>query len=210
MKNLVQYNRQILKQYDILEHQSSYAAPLLVSPKSIKYHPQIMYIGQETNTWYQEENLTVDDLEEYYNYFLKNNIPSSLFWKFVKNCFDLNNDNLYQNILWCNTLLCGKKEMKGTPIITKELLTLSKEYLIFLYQLFHPEYIMIVAGPNHPYYAVIKSFLEEIDYANLHYPTKNNMCQILDHVIWTYHPNYLNRTGKIKEIESNIRKIRKK
>lgn len=210
MKNLVQYNRKILERYYTLEHQSSYANPLLVSPKLIKHHPQIMYIGQETNTWYQEKYLTANELEECYYHFLKNNTPSSLFWKFIKNCFDLNDDNLCQNILWCNALLCGKKEEKGTPIVTKELLTLSKEYLIFLYQYFSPEYIMIVAGPNHPYYAVIKSFLEEINHANLQYPTKKEMCQISNHIIWTYHPNYLNRTGKIKEITREIQKIRKK
>lgn len=211
MQQLILHNQKILAQYYTLEHQCSYSYPLLVSPKLIIHHPKIMYIGQETNTWFKEltNHMSSTTLEENYYYFLKNQIPSTLFWKFIMNSFELKRDTLYQNILWCNTLLCGQRSTKGTPIISDELLDLSIQYLLFLYQQFQPETIIIVAGPNNPYYSIIKAFLETIQ-KEVPYPTKEQICQNTGNVIWTYHPNYLNRTGKIKEVTNQIMTLRKK
>lgn len=212
MKNLMIYNKKILEQFYHLEHQNEYSYPLLVSPKIKKYGPQIMYIGQETNTWlkHKNEKIPVEEIEDAYYFFLKNGLPSTLFWKFIEQSFNLDKKEIYQNIIWCNSIICGKKYEKGTPKLSQEMIDMSIDYLVHLYYEFHPDYICIVAGPNNPYYFIIKAFLSTIKKDNIMYPTRKNFCQINDSIIWTYHPNYLNRIGKIGSTIVEVNKVRKK
>lgn len=211
MANLKIYNEKILNNFYRLEYQNEYSYPLLVSPKLKKYDPKIMYIGQETNTWLKDKNekVTQEELEDTYYYFLKNGLPSSLFWKFIKKSFDLK-EEVYKNIIWCNSIICGKKNEKGTPMLSCEMMEISIDYLIYLYHEFNPDYIVIVAGPNDPYYFIIKTFLSCIKKENLASPTRKNVFVLNDSIFWTYHPNYLNRIGKIDETIKELNKVRKK
>ena len=60
------------------------------------------------------------------------------------------------------------------------------------------------------YDIIIKAFLSTIKKDNIMYPTRKNFCQINDSIIWTYHPNYLNRIGKIGSTIVEVNKVRKK
>lgn len=183
--------------------------PLLVSSnteylKRLKSQKRIMYIGQETNGW--ELSPKIDKLEECYLNFLKNGASNRDFWRFIKLIRDKENENL-TDIVWSNALICGRYEEKGTPIITELLEEKSLENLEFLYNFFKPNMIVMVTGPNNPYYEIIQEFLKYINSSLVNlYPTPAEMLLIDEtkNIHYTYHPNYLNRKGKLLELSKTI------
>lgn len=73
MRNLREYNEEILNTYYKLDNYNDLAMPLLVSSKNDYFNSferKILYIGQETNSWlnYDGENKSfcVDDVEQAY------------------------------------------------------------------------------------------------------------------------------------------------
>ncbi len=183
--------------------------PLLVSSNkeyadNLKSQKRIMYIGQETNGWELKDN--IDSIEECYLNFLYNGASNREFWRFLK--LIRNKEEISLNdIIWSNALICGRYEEKGTPITTDLLEEKSLDNLKFLYDLFNPNMIVMVTGPNNPYYEIIQEFLKHINSSLINlYPTTKDMLLIDEtkNIHYTYHPNYLNRRGKLLELSKII------
>ena len=197
---------------EIKDHKLS--GPLLVNSEiefkdNIDKSKSIMYIGQETNGWLNKG--TVEDFENLYKEFLYNNNYNKEFWRFVKRIIE--EQTSLKNILWANTFICGKKDELGTPFISDKLEEISKKYLVSLYTHFKPDMTIIVAGPNNPYYEIIKEFLKEIDSKlSGEYPKLSDII-VSDEskdIHYTYHPNYLNRKLVFKETADILKKIYKR
>ena len=195
------------------------SAPLLVSSNrylhSLTKHP-IMYIGQETNGWvnYDDGHMDFDKIEDTYdNFLIDYHTSKSLFWSFLKKATGLSYEEFSKQIIWCNTLIAGKKDAIGTPNITNELKDISLEYLLFLYNYFKPLYVIDVSGPNNPYYDVTTKFLDTIgSNISTSYPSKENYILMDDikNIVWTYHPKKINMDQKTGEVTDKIlEKIRK-
>lgn len=205
--NIRIYNRIFLERFNLIKS-NHFSSPLLVSPKQAELKPKAMYIGQETNTWGSGEE-DQDWLEDKYETFLKNGATGKDYWKFIKEILSINKTEIYDNILWTNTLIAGKKESKGAPTNHENILELSSEYLTYLYKEFKPEYVIIVSGPTNPYYKVIKSFLNNIDNPIDNYPTLVNPVIVSDSgkIFWTYHPNYLNKKHRKETVSTKIKSL---
>ena len=189
--------------------------PLLVSSDkeyvdNLKSRKRIMYIGQETNGWELKDN--IDSIEECYLNFLYNGASNREFWRFLK--LIRNKEEISLNdIIWSNALICGRYEEKGTPITTDLLEEKSLDNLKFLYDLFNPNMIVMVTGPNNPYYEIIQEFLKYINSSLVNlYPTTKDMLLIDEtkNIHYTNHPNYLNRRGKLLELSKTINSYYKK
>lgn len=183
--------------------------PLLVSSnkgyiEKIKNTKSIMYIGQETNGWELSQN--IDKIENCYLNFLSSGASNREFWKFLKLLRNKDNNDL-RDIVWSNALICGKYEEKGTPTVTDLLQEKSLQNLIYLYNYFNPSITVIVAGPHNPYYEIVSKFLKEINCSiSGLYPKSNEMLlsDEIRNIHYTYHPNYLNRKGKLLELSKTI------
>lgn len=202
--NLKEYNEIIYNEFKLIREKHIYSNPLLVSPSIEEYKPKIMYIGQETNGWGNGLSSQEEIEQDYENYYY--NLKSmKLFWKFIKNIYDIDN-SIQSKILWCNTLIAGKINKKGKPDNHKYLTNISVEYLTFLYKHFEIEKVVIVCGPNEPYYSIIKEFISNINLDINIKPSLDNQVITTDKLIWTYHPVYQN---KQKTLYKNIDKIKK-
>jgi len=198
---------------ECLEMKDNLASPLLVSSdidylKNLKR--KILYIGQETNGWYNYNHDSIPSrtiLENLYLNLLKKDGHNTPFWLFIKECLELNKGELSENIIWTNTFICGKKDSIGHPNINDKINHLSLEYLTFLYDFFNPDYVIIVNGNNNPYYSLTIEFLKKIKSKLVDtYPNKNEPILVDKNIIWTYHPKYQNI---LKVKNDNIEKIKK-
>lgn len=205
------YNADVLLALKNIKFSSPVSAPLLVSSKQqyvtlIKENPHsILYIGQETNTWLKNTVLTQEVIEEgYQNFFVDGDTTNRPFWKFIKTLID--QEKVSNQVIWANALLIGKQDNKGKLEEYEKIYDISVEYLVYLYQYFHPDKVVIVSGPNNPYYSIIVDFLNRIGYQYFGYPTKekpvvhNEDC----HITWTYHPAALNRNHQFYEAIDEI------
>lgn len=212
MNNLGVMNEKIYNKYKSFNDEDL-ACPNLVSSKKINdiicKHP-IMYIGQETNGWvnYYNDDASLSDIEDAYDNFMIDYCTSkTTFWRFLKKCIEEDYNNFYKSIVWCNTLVMGKKYGKGSPKLTEEMINLSLEYLLFLYEYFEPSYIIDVSGNCNPYYSITKKFLNKIDSKIENYPTKENCVVMNDekNIMWTYHPLKLSYMKKFDEASNIIK-----
>lgn len=207
------YNETIYDKYKSLDNIEDLSSPLLVSSKryieNVKQNP-IMYIGQETNGWVNEDNNaihSIDEIENHYDDFLLDyNTSKSIYWQFIKDVLSTDYKNISKNIVWINTLLCGNRFSKGHPEINKELKKISLQNLLFLYEYFKPSYIINVSGSNNPYYDITNEFLHEIG-IKMDYPSSSNPVIINDNYIWTYHPNYLRKSSKEEIVKDKIKSL---
>ena len=211
MREFHLYNTEIFNKYILYRDSynlSDISLPLLVSPNLLKEKNKILYIGQETNTWgkHHSQDITVEVLENIYDQFLKMGPPNTIYWKFIRDLFET--DNLYQNLVWSNLLLCGKKDTLGTPKLPDEFISLSSEYLFQLYQTMLPSKVIITSSPKYPYINVITSFLEKCGVDIINGPSKN-FPVVFDsslQIFWTYHPKYLRLSKKSINVTKEIKK----
>ena len=217
MNNLKKYNNHLLNQYYKLTNKQQLSIPLLVS-SSEKYinnlDRKILYIGQETNGWlnYNDESFmpNIDYIETAYLNFLKNGANNKEFWMFIRKCLNIPKEDLFKNIIWNNSIITSKRIGIGTPDINSELRTMSIKYLKFLHNYFKPEYTIFVNGPRNPYYNITNDLLKDLNSSLIgKWPTKEEPVLFDDqkNIIWTYHPNYLNKSHLKND---TIYKIKKK
>lgn len=214
MKELRQYNLELLNQFKNLEHRDEFSFPLLVSSNTeylekLKTEKnRILYIGQETNGWVNynpDKKLDVDTIEDRYLEFIEAGCNNKEFWRFIKQI--MRSDNVSDNVIWTNSFIAGSKDSKGAPIHKEEINEMSINNLIYLYQYFKPTMTLIVSGPNNPYYSVVNEFLKSIDSSlTQQYPRSENILvgDETNNIYWTYHPNYLQRKGQLKEVSSML------
>lgn len=206
---LREHNIRILNELKDTIIKKELSSPLLVSSNedyinNLKNVSNIFYIGQETNGWIHSND--VETLEKGYLNFLLNNNYYKEYWKFI-NLVRKDSSKCFSNVLWSNTLICGKKDAIGTPKINDVLLSISLENLKYLYDLIKPKMTLIVSGPCNPYYEIITEFLKYINSSiNGLYPNTREMIisDVDKNIHYTYHPNYLKRRGKFLEIGNTL------
>lgn len=215
MNELHEFNKYVLEKYNNFTKTQDLSCPLLVSSNEDylnSFDKKVLYIGQETNCWYNYNSKDIKpsahELEAAYLYFLKERCAVNKdFWIFIRECLNISKEQLANNIIWANTFICGKRKEIGHPVPTDELVSLSIDYMIYLYNYFKPNYTILVNGPRNPYYKLTIEFLKNVK-SNLiaYWPTKDKPLLIDDskNIIWTYHPNYQNRSGLKKQIISKI------
>lgn len=213
MNNLRLLNEDIYEQYKNLNNIEELSSPLLVSSKrfleNIKEHP-IMYIGQETNGWVNEDDIAlhpIDDIENNYDSFLIDYKTSkSIYWQFIKDILSTDYDNLHKDIVWINTLICGNRFDIGHPILDNKFKNLSLKYLLEIYDYFKPSYIINVSGNDYPYFELTNSFLKEIG-INMDYPKYYNPVVCQENYIWSYHPKYLRMSKNEDVVKEKIKEL---
>ena len=195
---LHEYNKYIFDKYNELACKEELSKPLLVSP-ALTGKKEVLYIGKETNTWYDEVDLL--KLEQKYYDFMKNNARNRDFWKFIKRMYNID------QVVWNNVFICGKKDTLGLTPYYADIYQMSIEYLVYLYNYYKPAKTIITAGPNNPYYQVIEDFCKQVN-SNLvgMYPTTNNPIVTDEQlgIYYTYHPKYLKMIKKTDEVISKI------
>lgn len=213
MNELHIFNKKIYEKYKLIRNVDELSCPLLVSSNEIylnNLNKKILYIGQETNGWindYENKEYFIDEIEQvYYDFMVKSNYNKP-FWQFIKSI--INSNKVIDNIIWNNTLIAGKRVGIGCPDNYQELQKLSLEYLLFLYNYFNPEVVILVNGPNNPYYDVTINFLKQINSNINKYPTLDNSLIIDEtkNIFWTYHPSYQNRKNMTDKNKQLIKKI---
>ena len=222
MNQLREFNIELINKYNEIREEQDLAFPLLVSSNQkyldgLKKGKNILYIGQETNCWgnYHDKLMepSVDSIEELYYSFLKERCATNRdFWTFIRNCLNINREELSQNIIWSNLFLAGKRTSIGAPNCTEKLADMSIENLCFLYEYLKPNGVVIVGGPCNPYYRLTIDFLTKLK-SNLvnSYPTINRPLIFDDanNIFWTYHPNYQNKKNiKVKVIDEIREKLK--
>jgi hypothetical protein len=198
-------NEEVYKKYQLIRENHEFSAPLLV-PKDLKDHnPTVMYIGQETNGWGNGTE-SLEELENWYKEYYYNLKSKKPFWKFIKEIYEVEND-IHKKVIWCNALIAGKIGSSGNPLNSEFLEEISIENLVNIYNYFDVKQIIIVTGPNNPYYKIVREFLNRININLECYPTIVNKLIVEGKVIWTYHPNYQNKRDMLKDNIKIIKKI---
>lgn len=213
MSQLHDFNIELINKYNKLTNKEELSFPLLVSSnedylEGLKDNKRIFYIGQETNCWinYIDKNMVpeVDVLETtYYNFLSKRCATNRDYWTFIRACLEIEKEELVKNIIWSNLFVAGKRTSMGAPLYTDGLAKISIENLMFLYEYFKPNGVVIVGGPCNPYYKLTIEFLKQIKSSLIDsWPTLNNPLLIDEdkNIFWTYHPNYQNK----KNIKTKI------
>lgn len=215
MSNLRELNNYILEEYNKISNCEELSSPLLISSDEAYTNlleRKIMYIGQETNCWFNYDipnsDVTVHALEQVYFNFLKQGARNRDFWKYFKQMLEITDDKLINNVIWNNTFIAGKRREMGHPPVTKELSDLSLEYLLNIRKIFDPEHIILVNGPTNPYYELTIRLLKEIKSSLVDtYPTISNPLVVDEkhNIFWTYHPAFQNRQHINSEITEKIK-----
>lgn len=208
---LKEFNCNLFENYYTIKNVSELSSPLLVSSNTTyitnvkNSNNRILYVGQETNGWVNDGNysiITQELLEDTYLEVIKRKNTNE-FFKFLDN-FSTNN---YENVIWTNTLIAGKKYGIGYPNLTDKLQELSLENLLFIYKYFKPHMTLFVSGPCNPYYEIVKEFLNTINSKIDTYPKISDPVTLDSdkNIFWTYHPNYLNRVHLKQKVVQNIK-----
>jgi hypothetical protein len=217
MNELRKFNIELLKQFKEIMHLNDFSYPLLVSSRDEylnninKCNNRVLYIGQETNCW--GDGVYTDDINDchnieqiYYHFLTKRNANNKEFWRFIRNILKIEKEDLGNNVIWSNSLIASKRDDKGTPDHVDEIKELSINNLVFLYEYFKPNYVIVPAGPRNPYYEIIMDFSRRINLNLETYPTLKQplIVDSNNKFYWTYHPNYLNQHQLFNNVANKI------
>lgn len=207
MEKLELINDRVLEQIKFIDKDEVLANPLLISKNATS---KVLYLGQETNTWYGK-NKDMDSartLEKYYDdYFLGNKMSNVLFWRYIREV--LGKHNVSEDVTWANLFVASNHDRKGTPVIHDKISDISLEYLLNIIDIFEMEKIIAIVGPRNPYYNLLNKLSLELGYGQLKWPSKANPVVYSDNekILYTYHPIALNRLGNLIPSENEAKKF---
>lgn len=209
MIKLENLNEEILEKVKFIDKDLVLSNPLLIS-SNVK--GKILYLGQETNTWCgsHKDFDSAKELEKLYDdFFLKNRMPNTLYWKYIReatNCCDVANDG---NITWNNIFICSNVDRKGTPVLFNEINDLSVYYLANIIDILKIEKIISAVGPKNPYYDTLNMLANELGWSINDYPTVNKPCVYSDNekILYTYHPMYLQKSKNLDKVIEKTKKF---
>ena len=196
MEKLQTLNDIVLEQIKFIDKDFVLSNPLVLSPKA---NGTTLYLGQETNTWYgSHKNVTsARVVEGYYDeFFLEDKMPNKPFWRFIRNAADTHDVGNEGNITWANLFICSNKDRKGTPTNFEEIKDISINYILNVIDVLKIEKVVAVVGPKNPYYDVLMTLLAELGWKTDKWPTVKKTVVYSDNekLLYTYHPNRLQRT----------------
>lgn len=212
MRKLEELNAEVLEKIKFIDKDYELSCPLLLTNEA---KGKILYIGQETNTWNgSHKNVATSmELEKKYNeYYLGNKMCNREFWKFIRNACMCNDIANYGNITWSNLFICSRVNEKGTPRLHNEIEDISVEYILNVIDELKIEKIIAVVGPKNPYYNVLMKLMGELNWQVDDYPTISNPVVYSDNnkLLYSYHPNFLNRIHEFEYACDEARKFIKK
>lgn len=201
MSKLEDLNDEVLEKIKFIDKDFELSCPLLLTDQ---VKGEIFYVGQETNTWQgSHKNLiSARNLEKQYNeYFLGDRMSEREFWRFIRKSTDCHDVANKGNITWSNLFICSKVNEKGTPRLHEEIKDISINYLLNIIDYLNIKKVIAVVGPKNPYYSVLMQLIGELGWKVNNWPTKNVPVVYSDNqkLLYTYHPNYLNRIHKFDE-----------
>lgn len=182
-----------------------------------KANVKLLFIGEETNTWYEEDskgNNSLDDNIKFYERFSldSNNKINSPFWKFIKQINEhFNGESAQHAFLWTNINKIGRKTGVGAP--SKDFLKIEKEKFNVLEEeikITKPDVIIFMTGKEGEYHLSGKLPVsrepENLD--NDLYIQKIE-CTGFENTLFlrTYHPQYMWKSGKSSDYINKIIEI---
>lgn len=161
---------------------------------------RLMIYGQETNSWYEKEDGTIDDIQTLYDGFFNGGecwTYGGQFWNGINRFLSFLQKKFPDKkirLTWNNIVKIGKHGDKGFPpdyiyeierghfhVIPEEL------------KILNPNVVLFFTGPN--YDSIIKDNFGELKYEALPNSTERQLSRVtLPNVRFayrTYHPNYL-------------------
>ena len=207
LEKLQTLNDEVLEQIKFIDKDFILSNPLVISPKA---KGTILYLGQETNTWYgsHKDVTSARTLEGYYDeFFLDNGMPNKPFWRFIRNAAGTHDVGNKGNITWANLFICSNEDRKGTPVLFDEIKDLSINYLLDIIDILGIEKVVSVVGPKNPYYDALMNLLGELGWKTDMRPTINKPVVYSDNnkLLYTYHPNSLQRTHNFDDACLEVR-----
>ena len=124
-------------------------------------------------------------------------------------CHDVANQGKH-NIV--KSFVCSNAHKKGTPSLHEEIKELSVNYLLNVIDYLGIEKIVSVVGPSNPCYDTLLKLMGELGWEVQGWPTLSSPVIYSDNkkIFYTYHPNYLRRSGKTQEVSSSLKEFIKR
>lgn len=188
-----------------------YGNPLLIDlAKTNNINTDVMIFGQETNTWYNDIK-NIDELIEIYSKFLNDNLRSNTpFWQcFRKWLGDENGVYVWNNLskMDYNNSDGDNRSILGCPNekIREEILKESAKIIKKEIEIIEPKIIIFLSGPSYDF--IIEDYLggkkkDNLEIAKI--AEERQLCEFelkgFENIksFRTYHPEYLNRSGDLK------------
>lgn len=180
---------------------------------------KLLFIGEETNTWYEEEPKGKNKLKENINFYRKfgfgvdsNKKYNSPFWNFIRQINEhLNGKSAQHSFLWTNINKIGRKTGVGAP--SEDFLKIEKEKFNVLKEeikITKPDVVIFMTGTSKEYHLSGKLQVSR-DPENLDkdlYIQKIE-CTGFENTLFlrTYHPQKMMRSGKISDYKNRIIEI---
>lgn len=180
------------------------ANPLLLyidnEDEYMKADIRLVIYGQETNSWYEKENASVEDLQNLYHGFFNDGDCwkyGKQFWNGVRR-FLSSLQNKFPGkkirLTWNNIVKIGRHGDKGLP--PAYIYEIEREHFHIIPQelkILHPSVVVFFTGPD--YDRVIKDNFGELQNSALPNSTQRQLSRIMlpgvQFAYRTYHPNYL-------------------
>ena len=177
---------------------------------------RLMIFGQETNGWYENEDVTLDAVQKLYNGFFNEGDCwkyGGQFWNGVKRFKQLLSTkypNKKVRLIWNNIVKVGKYTDKGFPPdyiyeIERETFNVIPKEI----EILKPNLVLFLTGPN--YDGIIKDNFGSLVYNKLPEFTVRQLAKVElqkgSIAYRTYHPNYLWRNDIDKYFETIINDI---
>ena len=161
---------------------------------------RLMIYGQETNSWYEKENGTIDDIQTLYDGFFNEGDCwkyGGQFWngisRFLSSLQKKFPDKKIR-LTWNNIVKIGKHGDKGFP--PDYIYEIEREHFHVIPQeleILNPNVVLFLTGPN--YDSIIKDNFGELKYEALPNSTQRQLSRVslknIPFAYRTYHPNYL-------------------
>lgn len=199
------------KQYDEVNANDAYTdkptTPLLLQVGNEESYKKadirIMFFGQETNGWYEEDDEMEGILQAYNNFFNSHYCfkYGGQFWNGVSRFLHLFKKEVPDqeiSFLWNNVVKIGRSEGRGLPppyvydMEHKYFPVISKELKIL-----KPDLVLFLSGPNYDH--IIEQSLGKTEKKTVQSFSQRQLVKIktadLPLSYRTYHPNYLWRNG---------------
>jgi hypothetical protein len=161
---------------------------------------RLMIYGQETNSWYEKGNGSIDEIQNLYDGFFNEGECwqyRSQFWNGVKR-FVSSLQNKYPDkkirLTWNNIVKIGKQGDKGLP--PDYIYEIEREYFNVIpeeLEILNPNVVLFFTGPN--YDSIVKDIFGVLKYQALPDSTERQLSKVslqkVPFAYRTYHPNYL-------------------
>ena len=185
---------------------NSLSNPLLIRVREEETYRKadikLMFIGQETNTWYKGSSLRMEELLFNYENFYKNPKKKGPFWRAINSFMaDLQKKYPQKSIdyTWNNCIKVGRKHSKGKP--SSDVVDIEQKHFNVLkneINILKPHVIVFLSGPRYDKFIRAKlndAYFKEVD------GFKTRQISLLEipgvkYAFRTYHPNYLQRSKK--------------